>query len=240
MKKVLYFLIFFPAILCSQIHYYEKGDTLTVLAKNGLVLRDDHSINSNKILQLSFGEKVKVIDTLYFGDYIDERHGSWIHVQAKDKTGYMFSGYLTQLKIPTHFTNEQNCWRFEQFEEIIKFNIGSLVCKGEREFKSFWEKSSGSTTWELYDDGTIIENSFSYEYADLIVHSYNLTMFDVLNLLDNYIQNIPKDCGEIKNYEVKVTKTDSHAIESIECYSLRFSAKNTCGWLVIVSNLFDL
>jgi len=205
-----------------------------------LILRDDHSINSNKILQLSFGDKVKVVDTLYFGDYIDDRHGSWIHVQAKHKTGYMFSGYLSQLKIPKHFKKAQNCWRFEQFEEIIKLNIGSLTYNGEREFNGFWEKSLGFIKWELYDDGTIRENSFSYECEDLIVHSYNFTMFDILNLLDNYIQNITKECRENENYEVKVNKIDGHYIDSIECQALRFSAKNTGGRLVIVSNIFDL
>lgn len=240
MKKLFYSLLFIPTILYSQIEYYKKGDTLTVLAKNGLFLRSDHFINSASLLKLGYGDKVKVVDTLFFGDYIDERHGSWIHVEAKDKTGYMFSGFLSKLKIPKKFKEEPNCWRYDQFAEILKLNTGSLTCKGERKFNSFWEKSLGFTKWELYDDGTIIENSFSYECEDLIVQSYNFTMFDILNLLDNYIQNLTKECRANKNYEVKVNKIYGHYIESIECQSLRFSAKNIGGRLVIVSNIFDL
>ena len=240
MKKLFYFLIFLPSLLFSQIEYYQKGDTLTVLAKNGLILREDHSVNSKKILQLSFGDKVEVIDTLYFGDYLDERHGSWINVQVKNKKGFMFSGYLTQLKIPKHFKSQQNCWRYDQFEEILKLNIGTITCKGEREFKSFWEKGVGFTKWEQYDDGTIIENWFSYECEDLIVQTFNFTMFDILNLLDNYIQNLTKECRANENYKVKVNKIDDHYIESIECQALRFSAKNTGGRLVILLNIYDL
>jgi len=224
----------------SQIEYYRKGDTLTVLAKNGLILREDHRVASNKIMQLKFGDKVQVIDYLFFGDYIDGSHGSWIHVKAKSKTGYMFSGYLTQLKLPSIFDLLPNCSSYEQFEEIVKLNMGQLSCKGQREFKIVGQSFSGSARWEQYTDGTLIEHLYGYECKDLIVYSYAITMWDVLNLLDHYIHNLPKHCRENENYEVKVDKDDTDYIKSIECESLRFKARRIGNRVVIELNIYEL
>lgn len=240
MRIIKIILIFFPVVAFSQFDFYQKGDTLTVLATNGLILRDSQSIHSKKITQLKFGDKVNVIDTLYYGDYLDKRHGSWIHVRTKDKTGYMFSRYLTKLKIPTHYEIKQNCLRYNQFEEILNLNIGRLTCEGERKFQSFWEKSKGYCNWQVYDDGTIIEHSFGYEFEDLIVHSYNFSMDDILNLLENYIHNLPTDCKGLQKYDIKVKTDEGNEIESIECFDLRFSAKVGGDHIVIQSNIFDL
>lgn len=240
MRIILILFIFVPIVAFSQFDFYKKGDTLTVLAKNGLILRESHSVNSKNLMQLKFGDKVSIIDTLYYGDYIDERQGSWIHVRAKDKTGFMFSGYLTNLKIPKHFQTKQNCLRYDQFEEILTLNTGNLIGEGERKFNSFWEKSKGNSNWKVYDDGTIIQHLFGYEFEDLIVHSYNFNMFDILNLLDNYLQNLPTNCKGLHKYEVKVKKNNGHDIESIECFDLRFSAKIIGGQVVIQSNIYEL
>ncbi|MBK7010646.1 MAG: SH3 domain-containing protein [Saprospiraceae bacterium] len=207
------------------------------MANNGLILRESHSVNSKNLMQLKFGDKVSVIDTLYYGDYIDERQGSWIHVRAKDKTGFMFSGYLTNLKIPKHFQTKQNCLRYDQFEEILTLNTGNLIGEGERKFNSFWEKSKGYSNWKVYDDGTIIQNLFGYEFEDLIVHSYNFNMFDILI----YLIIIFRTTHQLQRhkYESRL-KNNGLDIESIECFDLRFSAKIIGGQVVIQSNIYEL
>jgi hypothetical protein len=243
MKYIILIATLLPSCLYAQIKYFEKGDTLIVLAKSGLSLRDSASLSSYKIAVASFGQKVVVTGTEYYGDYIDDRYGSWIEVIFQGKVGFMFSGYLSYLKLPNQFVETPGCCRYPYLEEIVRLNVDSLVGKGERVWKSFGEKGGRSAKWELYKDGTLIQYMGYYESMDLVVETYDITMYDILNLMEYYLANLPECCKnpEIGPYKIDIVKESKHSyLESIKCEKLWFSAKAAGDKIVIVSNIYDL
>ena len=240
---LLYFLLTFPSLTFSQILYFEIGDTLTVLAKSGLSLRDSNSIVSKKLGVASFGQRIIVSGSEIFSDVIDGRRGWWIKVNLNDKIGFMFSGYLSQIKIPESFLEKPGCCRYPYLEEIVRLNVDSLIGKGERNWKGFGETDGRSAKWELFKDGTLIQYWGYYESEDLVVESYNITMYDILNLLEYYLDNLPDCCKNPERgpYKIDLEKDEfTRDILSIKCQKLWFSAKSLGDKIIIVSNLYDL
>ena len=88
--------------VCSGTNYKE-GDTLRVISKSGLNLRDSPNLNSDKIFLMPFREEVEVTNTFGFElskkDTIEGRIGNWIQIRVKDKVGFAFDGYLTKFKL---------------------------------------------------------------------------------------------------------------------------------------------
>ena len=137
MNVLLYILLAFPTLAFSQIKYFEIGDTLTVLAKSGLSLRDSNSVTAKKVGLASFGQTVIVTGNDLYSDVIEDRFGWWIKVSLKGKNGFMFSGYLSQIKLPKSFIELPGCCRYPYLEEIIRLNVDSLVGQGERNWEGF-------------------------------------------------------------------------------------------------------
>jgi len=244
---LLYFLFTFPSLTFSQIRYFEIGDTLTVLTKSGLSLRDSNSILSKKLDVATFGQIVIVSGNELFSDRIDGRRGWWIKVSLNDKIGFMFSGYLSQIRIPESVLEKPQCpgcLRYQYLEEIVRLNIDSLSGKGERNWKGSGETDGRSAKWELFKDGTLIQYWGYYESKDLVVESYDITMYDILNLLEYYLDNLPDCCyknPEHGPYKIDLEKDEfTSDILSIKCQKLWFSAKSIGDKIMIVSNLYDL
>jgi len=87
---------------------YSIGDTLNVVAMNGLTVRSKPSVNGEKLLILKTQEKVCVIDTLNFcsnRDSIFGFLGNWILIQTtNDVRGYVFDVFLSTLPIAKSMT----------------------------------------------------------------------------------------------------------------------------------------
>lgn len=131
MKQVIIIIsILFSSLLHSQkVYQNENKITLYVWAKNGLVLRKSPNLKSDKILSISYGKKVEIIDTAanltnisyhppYWGDIRDTLftykyneksnhailYGEYVKVKYGNHYGFVFSAYL--FKSPT-FTIKQ-------------------------------------------------------------------------------------------------------------------------------------
>ncbi|WP_299883780.1 hypothetical protein [uncultured Lacinutrix sp.] len=72
-----------------------------VLAPNGLLLRKSDNLNSEKILTIPFGEKVKQKSLIYTANLtVENIHGSMMEVIYNGVTGYVFSGFLSPFAMP--------------------------------------------------------------------------------------------------------------------------------------------
>lgn len=237
--------LLFPLMIQGQYFYYEIGDTLTVTAKSGLSLRDSSSVHSTKVGVIPFGQKVIAASTPIGRDVFSHRSGHWIKVNYGNQEGYVFSGFLTKLKIPEFEIEELSCYNLEWFENLIRANVDTLLCEGNRLYKGFDpDKGGGSSDWEMYSNETIINHTTSYESYDLVIESNQITMNDILNLLEFYTEQLKKKCsdayylreGDIP-LRIDVKKDNNKGIKSIECYQLYFSAEKTIGKIIIILNI---
>lgn len=84
---------------------YQTGDLLTVLAKSGVVLRQQPDIASEKIASFVYGQQVTVSGAPGAAFQVEafpgfSIKGHWVQVSSGDKTGYMFDGFLSKLQAP--------------------------------------------------------------------------------------------------------------------------------------------
>ncbi len=252
-KNILIAMLFFPLSLYGQYSshpwfYFEMGDTLTVIAKSGLSLREGGSSESRKIETIPFGKGI-----IAFGNYegreeIENRSGSWVKVKYKNLEGYVFSGYVTKLKVPNFDVDKLDCHNLAWFEQFVRENVDTLSCKGKKLYKGFDldGKDWGSSNWEMFTDETVIYHSFGYESEDLIIESTEINMNDVLNLLEFYIEKIKKKCPDYyymkegKKLQIDVKKDNEGYIKTIECFDINFIAEKSIYKTVIRLNLWNL
>ena len=230
--------------------YFEVGDTLTVVAASGLNLRDTSSAESNKVGVIPFGGKIIALGNY---DGIEEefgnRKGNWLKVKYENLVGYVFSGFVTNLKVPAFALEEDpNINDLVWFEKFARTNVDTLACKGERLYKGFDEdgKDWHKSLWEIFTDETEIYHSFGYESEDLIIESTEINMNDVLNLLEYCIGQIQKtkpdehSLEEGRSLQIDVKKDSQGNVKTIECTRLNFFAENNFHKTTIRVNLIDL
>ena len=83
--------------LCSQQDEHRPQYWYKVTAPSGLVLRKGPDRTTAKIGAVPFDEEVFSCDNTGIRETIEEKTGEWLKVTWADKTGYLFSGFLTQI-----------------------------------------------------------------------------------------------------------------------------------------------
>ena len=105
-------IIFFSFLLLSQIckGNYSENDTLNVLAINGLNIRMAMNGGSEKVGNIKYGESIIIKNTFNFShkDTIESRTGNWVKISYKEKTGFVFDGYLSKLPVPKLIDSEES------------------------------------------------------------------------------------------------------------------------------------
>lgn len=252
LTKFLFPFIFFPIILSGQYSsypwfYFDQGDTLTVSAKSGLKLRDSSSFDSEIIGFIPFGKSVIANGNYVRREVVENRNGSWLNVKYGELEGYIFSGFVTKLKIPEFGKEDLNCWNLQWFEKLIRENVDSLVCQGQKTYKGFDPdgKDWGGSNWEIFSDETVIYHLFGYETEDLLIESRVLNMNDILNLLEAYIDKVKEKCPkeqfteEGSSLEIKVKLDEEGYIKTIECLQMSFIAEKSIHKTIIRLNLWN-
>ena len=244
--------LFFPIILTGQYSsypwfYFEIGDTLTVSAKSGLKLRDSSSVDSKVIALIPFRKSLIVSGNYVGREVFENRNGSWLKVNYGHLEGFVFSGFITKLKIPEFGAEDLRCWNLEWFEKFIRANVDSLVCQGQKSDKGFDPdgKDWGKSNWEIFTDETVISHVWGYESEDLIIESSELNMNDILNLLEVYIDRIKEKCPTAgfmeggNNLEIEVKLDNEGYIKTIKCLPMSFIAERSIYKTIIRLNLWN-
>lgn len=235
--------------LFSPIVFFNVGDTLTVVSSSGIILRDSASTNSDKVLSIPFGSKVIVLGHSSKLIEFQNRRGIWINTKFKDKAGFVFSGFLTNLKIPKLDLTKNECDNLYWFEEIARFNADSIVYKGIKEFKesdSIDEKTGYRSEWEIYKDETYITRYTGYEFEMGIIESREFNMNDAVNIVEYYLDKLKTKCdleidmrGEYKNLKLKYSKDDFFNVVKVECPEIHFSAEKVAHKIIIIYPISD-
>jgi len=116
MKIVLNLILILTFLNGYSISDYDSGDSLYVLAFNGLIMHEKPNSNSELILLVPYGERVTTLSAksklntnpnsvveipsrTLNGKYIPEFRlkGEWCKVQFKGNEGYVFDAYLSKL-----------------------------------------------------------------------------------------------------------------------------------------------
>lgn len=238
----------YPAVVIGQLFspresYIQLGETLTVFSELGVVLRDSCSKTSGKLLSIPFGSKIIARDICDRSLDIQDRKGFWILTQFGNKTGYVFSGFLTRLKIPKLNLADNECDNLSWFEDIARFNADSLIYKGSKRYNGIDttdEKSGNYTRWEYYKDETCITHYSLYEALLGVIESTEFTMNDVLNIWDYYLGQLKTKCdleiymgGYYKDLKLKCSRDDFYNVIKVECPEIDFTAAKIAHKLII-------
>jgi hypothetical protein len=188
--------LLFACLLCltysaKAINEYAIGDNLTVLAANGLTLRD--TPNGKKIDLIPCGKKVLVLAENFkkTSHEVEEfkgfkLKGFWVAVKYGSKTGYVFDGFLS--KLPAVKQNEMAMY----FERNFKV-------KGKKKDIStcYDDTSHICGTEQLFEDGF-----FTFKTLDSgngLVFVFNKITIEEAYLLANiFYKNAEKDSGNRK------------------------------------------
>jgi hypothetical protein len=203
---------------------YKEGDTLRVVSKSGLNLRDSPNLNSNKIFLIPFSEEVEVINTFEFElakkDTIEGRIGNWIQIRVNNKLGFTFDGYLTKFNLSSLKSNKKciDIWEFglneigencrikyySGYESESSYEIELVELKNGHQLKrdTYWE-GGGSTELILND----------VRLAEVIGLSILLSCYFELNsekvINDYYKRGIFK----FRKFHKVITKNDYEKIQ---------------------------
>lgn len=112
MRTTFFFIaLFFGNIISAQFNFTTVDTSHNVvISTNGLNMRSQPDLRSKKLIAVPFGEKVEIIDTVYYGrDTLGEHAfyyggsdeisnipivGYWVKVSYGGKKGYMFNSFL--------------------------------------------------------------------------------------------------------------------------------------------------
>lgn len=116
MKKIIFtfFMLFFIIFLLNS-KDYNYG---IVIAEKGLILRSSSTTNSKKITTIPYNAKVEVIDKNGPKDNIYGISSMWYKVKYKNKTGWVFGGFLKTAN------NNNETSNIKKITGKYKFNYG--------------------------------------------------------------------------------------------------------------------
>lgn len=202
---------------------YSTGDYLYNWAISGLNMRTKPDAKSSKIINISFGEKVKIVDdqpysypfryTMVKSKNPDstvqwEIDGHWVKVEYLDQVGYVFDGYLSKLPVMTNAPEHNPYLSLELIKEYGEKNWGGLSEETTINTLNFEDKSRDpdkghSSSYTLtfkngayYED---VEESFS-GYVTLFVKDISLEeAYLIFNALTGFEYKL-KVNGERENY----------------------------------------
>lgn len=189
---IFYFILSFTSAIIGQ--NYKVGDTLTVVALNGLNLRATSSATGEKIGKIDNGIKVIIlkVDSLP-AERIDQFTGNWVLVSTLQGTkGYVFDAYISSFPI----VNEMKI-----FNQFISFNNKisnpNDTEKAPELLREYCEKVFKKSSCELkYYNGSDGEGSHTLEIIELehdhklILHQYWESNSTELELYDARISEI--------------------------------------------------
>ncbi|PKL32734.1 MAG: hypothetical protein CVV45_11160 [Spirochaetae bacterium HGW-Spirochaetae-10] len=139
-KSSLFLIFTLSALNCSLAA--DKPDQLRVATRKGLYLREAPSTTAPKIKLVPYRGSVTRIGVTNVIAEIDGITAPWIQASYKDKTGYMFGGYLTHLPLPsTDCTSLSQYWKqihgersLRRYYQIAQKNTNSKYITQEREY----------------------------------------------------------------------------------------------------------
>ncbi|WP_245667279.1 SH3 domain-containing protein [Leptospira tipperaryensis] len=145
-------IIFIPLLIVILIGC-DKSGYRYVAGRNGLFLRDLPQQNSTKIILIPFNSKIKIQGKLTNSTVIDDVEGQWVKAEFEDYSGFVFSPYLSENRIPENLNIKGDYIGIYGADnsiygkiELREENVGILTLNFCHELVSpriKWEKDAG-------------------------------------------------------------------------------------------------
>lgn len=160
-----------------------KGDTLYVIAKSGLQLREKPNLKSIKIKNVEYANYVILDSQMAILDTIDYRIGHWSLVNYKNIKGYMFDGFLIKNQPPT-FEEIANEDLVGYMLRVHKFNP-EINCIINFEIPSESQTSGGPTSVVKLSENLVYRIDTSYECrTHQFIYNKNYRQSELFSLID--------------------------------------------------------
>lgn len=208
---------------------------LTVMAKSGLKLRVQPSLDAPTLEVLQYGEDVTVSSDFVPTDNttrIEWVEGNWIKVKHGDQEGFVFDGFLSPLNVPIHdtdFSVDINglshalySWVFNNYSQLgtdtILVNESSQMLAynfNEGILESYASPSLNKVTWEM-EEVRIMD---AYHLLESML--YTKKMRSVYKANTVFYTDKQGDVNKIKINDdlVEITRTDNGKVK-ITCKSI--------------------
>ena len=217
MKKHLLIIgILIIQISAFGISEYEKGDSLFVLAKSGLSIRENSNTSSKTIGRIPYGEQIITQNQKTLFEYkfesksiFDKENfkptkkykkgielkGRWIRVKYKEKEGFIFDGYLSKFK-PPKLERETNLFFLDYFENNYKIS---------KEIKRRNKNVDGGQDRILFKNGIYFRGDSSTGWSNIKI------VFPEASLEEIYLLIV-----RLNPYSLSIKQTDDSTIEFID------------------------
>lgn len=201
MKAILTIICYCYLSICASQIDLAKGDTLYVIAKSGLQLREKPNLKSIKIKNVEYASSVILDSQLAIIDTIDYRIGHWSLVNYKNIKGYMFDGYLIKNQPPT-FDELGNEDLVGYMLRVHKFNP-EINCIINFEIPSESDKSGGPTSVMKLSENLVYRIETNYECrTHQFIFNKNHRQGELFSLIDLFF-SFSKKNKTIGNTDLK-------------------------------------
>lgn len=220
MKIILIIILYFnlaPIILSQN---YSIGDTLNVVAVNGLTLRKSANTNEGNIGMLSNGERVVILVTdQIINDSIEGFNGNWIKVgslTSKILEGYVFDAYLSKYPILdkfeclNDFTTGKYRWQDDEMKDFLPAMLEEYIKKVFTQTGCTIKYSNGSDRegahsfeiTELEQTGLVIKH-FPSEGHGIELELNNARISEVYFIIMNLLKFLPSEIAQVNDGLIK-------------------------------------
>jgi hypothetical protein len=233
-------------LFCQRTQVILKGDSVSVLAPNGLKLRAKSDLGSEVLHVIAFGKRLKVLDIEW--NYTNSSNQQWILVEYQNLTGYVSANYLGHLKMIKVNPTNDDCQDVLWLERLFRYNVGTLVYSSEKLYKGYDAdgKDSFTTRIEIFDNDTEITTIYGYESTNVVIETRLIDLEKLNIILEYWISNIKTNC---EKFNKKYNINNSYIIENNEncfdlqvlnCDDLKLTAENSLNRTIISYYTFDL
>lgn len=182
----------------AQCYDHIAGDTISIFSIKGLHLRELPDKNSKILLRIDYGSEI-IVQSQTKSENVENRNGCWIKTSYNGHTGYVFSGFTTNLRLP-NFQADTNgdCFYSEILHRWCVSKYDSIKPEEQNIFESkiFNGHSYNIIDYRHFNDGTSITYITEYEGTGFIFETYQIGINDVLNFLNcsKYLKENDIDC----------------------------------------------
>ncbi len=185
---------------------YSVGDSLTVVAFNGLSLRTGPGTSHVRSGTISLNEKVIVINTFgfsFYQDTIGKFPGNWVYINSSAGVGFVFDAFLSEfpfVKIDSLIDKNKSSI---DMPELLK-NYALTILEKEACSLQYYNGSGGEGSHSmkitvLSNNHKIISHSY-WEGYSTEMELFNPRPSEVYYLVMNLVRQLPGEAHEINEY----------------------------------------
>jgi len=219
MKQIIAILFIILPIISTGMNY-SIGDTLNVVAINGLTVRSEPSVDGNKITTLKNQEKVCIKDTANFKvlrDSIFGFRGNWVLIQTSENiTGYVFDAFLSTLPVTKSMTEyikklPNNAFDYSnELPELLKSYAIENFSKTDCEFE-YNNRADGESVHYMriqkFQEGHVLIEHTIWEGTSTELKLENVRISEIFYLVHQLLGDTNEEIIKINDYNLRNPKS---------------------------------